>query len=225
MLAAGDVHHHNSRAALSQLCEIYWLPLYAYARRRVSDVDEAGDLTQAFFVELLENKFVDAADVERGRFRAFLVTAFKHFLSKQWERRRAQKRGGGRTVLSLDFETAESSLQFEPTSQLTAEQLFDQQWAVTLLNHVMERLQAEFAKRKKQKMFVVLRDFIAGDHPGLTYAMAAAQLGMTEVATKKAASRMRQRYRELLRAEIARTVNGPEQVEDEIRNLFAVLSL
>jgi len=225
VLAAGKPNDGDAQAALGRLCETYWLPLYAYVRRRVADVAEAQDLTQAFFTELLEKNYVNAADPHRGRFRAFLLTAFKHFLSKEWEKGRAQKRGGGRAPLSLDFTAADSSLVMEPATGLTPEQIYDRQWATTLLAQIVERLALEFDRAGKAQQFEVLCGHLIGDHQGVTYAEAAQLLGTTEPAAKKAASRMRQRYREMLRAEILQTVSGPEDVDDEIRNLFAVFDL
>jgi RNA polymerase sigma-70 factor (ECF subfamily) len=223
VVSAGHPSSPDSRRALESLCEVYWYPLYAYVRRRVPNVDEAQDLTQAFFAELLEKNYVGSATPERGRFRAFLLTAFKHFLSKQWEKAKARKRGGGRAPISLDFATADSSLRIDPAVGLTAEQFYEQQWAIALLGQIMQRLQAEFAAGGKERLFAELKGFIIGDHAGTTYARAAASLNMTEAAVKKSASRMRRRYRELLRDEIAQTVAGPDEVEDEIRSLFATL--
>jgi RNA polymerase sigma-70 factor (ECF subfamily) len=210
---------------LESLCETYWYPLYAYVRRRVPDVNEAQDLTQAFFAELLEKNYVGSATPDRGRFRAFLLTAFKHFLSKGWKKAKAQKRGGGRAPIPLDFESADSSIRIEPASGLTAEQFYDQQWAIALLGLIMEQLEAEFEQSGKTNLFEELKGFIIGDHAGTTYGQVAKKLNMTEAAAKKAGSRMRRRYRELLREEIAQTVAGPAEIDDEIRNLFTTLEL
>jgi RNA polymerase sigma-70 factor (ECF subfamily) len=225
VLVAGHKSSPDADAALATLCETYWYPLYAYVRRRVPDVNEAQDLTQAFFAELLEKNVVGSAVPDRGRFRAFLLTAFKHFLSKQWEKAKAQKRGSGRAPISLDFESADSSFRIEPASGLTAEQFYDQQWAIALLGQIMERLEFQFEQAGKAKQFEELKGFVIGDHTGTTYAQAAERLKMTVAAAKKAASRMRRRYRELLREEISQTVAGPDEIEDEIRNLFATLEL
>jgi RNA polymerase sigma-70 factor (ECF subfamily) len=225
VVAAGKLERHDAREALTLLCEIYWLPLYRYVRRRVFEVAEAQDLTQSFFAELLEKNYVRAADPQCGRFRAFLLTAFKHFLSKQWEKGRAQKRGGGRRPLSFDFSAAETSPVIEPAGGLTAEQLYDRQWALTLLARTLQRVEQELAESGKKQHFDVLRGFIIGDHAGETYAMAAERLGMSQAAAKQAASRMRRRYRDLLRREIAQTVASADEVDDEIRNLFAVFEL
>ncbi|MAG93033.1 MAG: RNA polymerase subunit sigma-24, partial [Planctomycetaceae bacterium] len=207
------------------LCETYWYPLYAYVRRRVLDVNEAHDLTQAFFAELLEKNYVGSATPERGRFRAFLLTAFKHFLSKEWDKAKAQKRGGGRAPIPLDLESADSRICIELPSALTADQLYERQWAVTLLGQTLDRLESELDRDGKASHFEELKGFIIGDHAGTTYADISTRLDMTEAAAKMAASRMRRRYRELLREEIAQTVAGPDDVDDELRNLFAVLEL
>lgn len=224
VLAAGHRSSPDSRAALESLCEAYWYPLYAYVRRRVSDVNEAQDLTQAFFAELLEKNLAGSATPERGRFRAFLLTSLKHFLSKQWVKARAQKRGGGRAPIPLDFEVGDSRYRIEPCAGLTPEQLYDRQWAVTLLGQIMERLESEFVRGGRAKQFELLREFIIGEHSGTTYSAVAAKLNMAEAAARMAAHRMRRRYRDLLREEIAQTVAGPEDVDDEIRNLFATLA-
>ncbi len=224
-MSAGRKSSVHSRQAMESLCETYWYPLYAYVRRRVPDVNDAHDLTQAFFAELLEKNYVGSATPERGRFRAFLLTAFKHFLSKQWEKARAKKRGGGRVAIPLDFDSADSRYSIEPSSGLTAEQLYDQQWAVTLLGQIMQRLESEFDGDGKAEQFEELKGFIIGDHAGTTYADVAERLNMTVAAAKMAGSRMRQRYRELLREEIAQTVAGPDEIDNEIRNLFATLEL
>lgn len=225
VLAAGNREHEESNRVLEQLCRAYWPPLYAYVRHRVSDVHEAQDLTQAFFARLLEKHFVADADPNRGRFRAFLITAFKHFLSNEWEKARAIKRGGGRKVLSLDFDSADSQVRVDPQSRLTPEQQYDRQWAITLLDRIMDLLEAEFAQKGKIDQFEALKGFLVGDHGGTTWARVADRLGMTEAAAKKAGSRLRHRYRELLREEIAQTVSGPDEVEDELRNLFSALEL
>ena len=225
IVSAGCDSSPDSKRALESLCETYWFPLYAYARRRVVDVNEARDLTQAFFAELLEKNSVAAATPERGRFRAFLLTAFKHFLFKQWEKAKAQKRGGGRPPISLDFHSADSSLRIEPASGLTAEQFYEQQWAIALLDKTMNRLQSELEEAGKSRQFDQLKGYLIGEHAGTTYAEVAKTLNMTEAAAKKAASRMRQRYRELLRREISETVATQDDVEDEIRNLFSAMEL
>ena len=220
VLAAGQRGTAESAAALERLCQTYWLPLYAYVRRRVSDVHDAQDLTQAFFERLLDKNYLADADPQRGRFRAFLLTAFKHFLSNEWEKAKAQKRGGGRSPISLDFSTGDSQITFQPAGGLTAEQMYERQWAITLLSCVMQRLERELEKVGKRSQFERLKDFIVSTKEDPTYADAASELGMTESAARMATSRLRRRYRQLLREEIAQTVSSPEDVDDEIRHLF-----
>lgn len=222
-MSAGRTSSPDSKRALESLCETYWFPLYAYVRRRVPDTNEARDLTQAFFVELLEKNHVGSATPERGRFRAFLLTSFKHFLSKEWDKAKAQKRGGGQLPISLDFQAADSGFRIDPTAGLTAEQYFDQQWAIALLTRIMDRLEDEFHASGKARQFEVLKSFLIGDNAGSTYAEAAATLKMTEAAARKAGSRLRQRYGEILREEIAQTVESPDEVDDEIQSLFRTL--
>ena len=224
---AGHTSSPNVKLALTELCEAYWYPLYAFAKRKSATVEEAQDLTQAFFVELLDKNVVGAADPERGKFRSFLLTSFKHFMSKQWEKGRALKRGGGERLLSLDFKTADSNVVLEPAAGLTAEQIFDQQWAITLLDRTFSRLENEHQEPEQQLRFQNLKSYVIGDHAGVKYADVASRLNISEDAAKKAASRMRARFRDLLREEISQTVATQDtadslQVDEEIRSLFAV---
>lgn len=224
VLAAGQQASAESEAALDRLCRAYWPPLYAYVRRRVTDVHEAHDLTQAFFERLLEKRYLARADPQRGRFRAFLLTAFKHFLSKEWDAMKAQKRGSGQPRISLDFASQDSSATLEPAAdQLTADQLYERQWAITLLDRVMRRLQREMERSGKGSQFHLLKEHLVnrGEQP---YSAVAAELGLSESAARMAASRLRSRYRELLRDEIAQTVSSPEDIDDEIARLFATFS-
>jgi RNA polymerase sigma-70 factor (ECF subfamily) len=223
VLAAGDRRAPAANVALAQLCESYWYPLYLYVRRRIEDVHEAQDLTQAFFEQLLERGVFEAADRERGRFRAYLLTACKRFLINEWHKDRAAKRGGGRRLLALDFESGESKLGLVAVDRSTPEQLYDEKWAVTLLERVMDRLRSEYAAKERLRHFETLKHFLAGSPQGTAYAAAAQELGISETTAKVAAHRMRKRYRELLRDEIAQTVERPEDIEEEIRDLFAVL--
>jgi DNA-directed RNA polymerase specialized sigma24 family protein len=225
VLLAGRRSSPDSRQALQSLCEAYWYPLYAYARRQVGDINDAQDLTQAFFAELLAKNYVAAAKADRGRFRAFLLTSLKHFLSKEWAKDRAQKRGGGKAPISLDFKSADSQYGIEPAGGLTAEQLYDREWAVALLGRIMQRLEEESVRAGKTEQFDALKSFLIGEHAATTYSVVAARLGMTDAAAKMAAHRLRRRYRNLLREEIAETVSSPEEVDDEILKLFATLQL
>jgi DNA-directed RNA polymerase specialized sigma24 family protein len=225
VLVAGRRSSPDSRRALESLCKAYWYPLYAYVRRRVADANDAHDLTQAFFAELLAKNYVGSAKAERGRFRAFLLTSLKHFLSKEWDKAKAKKRGGGKAPIPLDFESADSQYRIELACGLTPEQIYDREWAVALLGRIMGRLERESAEGGNATQFEELKGFLIGEHAGATYADVATRLGTTEAAVKMAAHRMRRRYRELLREEIAETVSGPEEVEDEIFKLFATLQL
>jgi RNA polymerase sigma-70 factor (ECF subfamily) len=186
-------------------------------------VHEAHDLTQAFFAEFLEKNYVGPAAAERGRFRAYLLTCFKHFLSHEWERARAKKRGGGRMPISLDFAAGDSKLTIEPSTDITPEQVYERQWAASLLDRVLERVRIQLSAVGKSGQFEVLKAFLIGPPEGHSYAEAAAKLGMTTAAAKMAASRMRRKYRELLREEIARTVASPDDIEREIQDLFEIL--
>lgn len=212
-----------SASALAELCAAYWYPIYAYIRRRTTDAHEAQDLTQSFFERLLERNTVAAADQERGRFRAFLLTACKRFVINERERGRAAKRGGGRRALSLDFELGESRYGALAVDPVTPEQLYEQQWAITLLAHVLKKLECEMDEKGKGRHFHQLKRLLAGAGRTAAIADVAEQLGQSEGAVKVAAHRLRKRYRELLRQEIAQTVADPHEVDEEIRSLFAVL--
>lgn len=224
VLNAGQPCDVLGNKALATLCERYWFPLYAYARRRTADAAAAQDLTQEFFARLLEKGTLGLASPERGRFRSFLLTAMKNFLASAHEKEHAQKRGGTKTLLSLDFDAGESKFRLEPVDELTPERLFEKQWTLKLLELVMQRLEQEHAAAGKSEQFAILRDFLAGPHGERTYAVAAAELGQSEEAVRQSASRLRKRYRELLREEVAQTVADPGDVEDELRGLLQSLS-
>jgi RNA polymerase sigma-70 factor (ECF subfamily) len=211
-------------AALEALCQTYWYPVYAYVCRHTGAANQAEDLTQEFFTRILEKDFLDAVDRDKGRFRAFLLACCKHFLANERDRERAQKRGGSRLVLSLDFATAAERYRLEPVDTLTPEKLFDRRWALTLLDCVLDQLGCEFHDAGKGPLFERLKPALVGSTDALSFARIGADLNMTESAVKKAAQRLRQRYRDILREQIAATVDRPDEVEDEIRSLFAVLS-
>jgi len=223
VLAAGDIDRHEARIALAQLCEAYWYPLYAYVRRRVDNVHEAQDLTQAFFAHLLEKQAIARADHHRGRFRDFLVTALKNFLSNEWEKARAEKRGAGKTPLSLDFDEGESRYKIEPSHELTAQKLYERRWVLTLLDQVLEGLRIELAEAGNAGHFDQLKGALAGEATAADYDRAAAALEISPAAAKQAAYRMRKRYRQLFREEVARTVAHEADVDDEIERLLATL--
>ena len=221
---AKDPGTPEARAALTELCRVYWYPLYAYVRRHAGSAERAEDLTQAFFVHLLEKNVLASADAGRGRFRAFLLACCKNFLANEREREQARKRGGGVAALSLDFASAEARYRLEPADPATPEKLFERRWALTLLEGALARLERECADGGKAELYARLRPVLvcAAEAPAL--ADVAGELGMGVEAVKKAAQRLRRRCGALLREEIAATVDGPHQVEDEVRALFAILS-
>jgi RNA polymerase sigma-70 factor (ECF subfamily) len=224
VLRAAHRVDRDADAALAALCERYWFPLYAYVRRRVADAHDAQDSTQEFFTRLMEKQYLAVADPQRGKFRCFLLAALKHFLANEWKRGHARKRGGRVRRLSLDLESGESRLRLEPSHGLTPDRLFERQWVLTLLDLVMGRLQGEYEASGKAEHFQRLNGVLTGDRQRLPYPALAAELGMSEEAVRQAASRLRKRYRELLREEIAQTVAEPGDVDDEIRGLFEVLA-
>jgi RNA polymerase sigma factor (sigma-70 family) len=221
--AAGLRDSPEAEAALASLCRLYWYPLYAYARRRLPSAEDAQDLTQGFFAQLLEKDYLRQADRQRGRFRSFLLTAFKHFLSKEHERAHAQKRGGGRTTVPLDFQSGERRYQCEPNHAATPEALYERQWALTLLEQTLAQLRQEQTLSAKERLFECLKGTLTGEDAGRPYSDIAAELGISAEAIKVAVYRLRRRYAELLRAAIAQTVTSAEEIEDELRSLFAAL--
>ena len=220
--AAGDFERRDSHEALSELCQSYWLPVYSYFRRRVGNATDVQDLTQEFFAKLLDKNYIGDARQEKGRFRTFLLTAAQRFLSKEWAKANAKKRGADKTVLSLDFDAGESFYAIEPSSLDTPEKLFYRQWAVTLLEVVHERLRQEYVTGNKLKLYEELKPLLV--RVGPTQREVARRLGMTEGAVKTAVYRMRTRYRQLLRSEIAETVDDPDEVDDEVAQLFQALA-
>lgn len=220
VLAAAQRDSPESARALAALCEAYWYPLYAFARRRGHGPEDAQDLTQGFFAALLEKEYLRVADSGRGKFRSFLLTAFQHYISKEHARARAQKRGGNCRHLSLDFEVGESRYTREPAHLATPEKIYQRRWAIMLLDRVLTNLSEEYGRTGKAALFDRLRIFLAGEQSTQPYAQVAAELEMTEGALKVAVHRLRRRYRELLRAEIAQTVERPDDVDDELRQLF-----
>lgn len=214
----------QSREALAALCHAYWYPLYAFLRRQGTPAEDAQDLVQAFFVELLEKGKLGAADPERGKFRSFLLASLKHFQANQWRRAAAQKRGGGVTAVSLDLEAGERRFALEPAHELTPERIFQRQWAMTLLEQTLAALRTEFAAAGKAELFERLKPYLGGEGAGLPYRELGAELGMTEGALKVAVHRYRGRWREVLREQIAQTVDSPDEIEQELRELFAAVA-
>ncbi len=221
VLHAGRDEPAQAQAALAQLCQGYWYPLYSFIRRRGYSPHDAEDLTQAFFAHLLEKRGLGRVDPEQGRFRTFLLASLKNFLANDWDRAHALKRGGGQTIVSLEQESAESRYQLEPSHDLTPERHFERQWALTLLDQVLAALRDEYHSEGKGDLFEELKAALTGQAGA--YAEMAARLRRSEGAIKVAVHRLRHRYRELMRARIAETV-GEGDVEDELRHLLAVLS-
>ncbi len=223
VIVAGDPDAPRSRESLAELCSAYWYPLYAYIRRRGYDPEPARDLTQDFFARLLEKGLLAEADPSRGRFRAFLRTVCTHFLANRRDHEQARKRGGGRTFLPIDATVAEGRYALEQADGLTPERIFERSWAMTLLRRVLDQLDREYDEAGKAATFEALRGLLAGDPEAPSYAAVAARLGTSEGAARVAAHRLRRRYGELLRQEIASTLAEPEEIDDEIKELFAAL--
>ena len=223
VLAAQVAHTPPAAEALEKLCHTYWNPLYAYVRREGSSAADAQDLTQEFFARLLQKNYLAQVAAQKGKFRSFLLAALRHFLSDQRDRARAVKRGGGADCLSLDAQTAEECYRLEPVDRMDAEKIYERRWAMTLLEQALTRLRDENVAAGKTELFERLRSFVAGENE-VSCGEAAAQLDLTESAVKSALHRLRQRYRELVREEIAHTVADPAEIDIELRYLIAVLS-
>jgi RNA polymerase sigma-70 factor (ECF subfamily) len=224
VLAAGGKSTPQSGRALEELCGSYWYPLYAYVRRRGHARADAEDLTQAFFARLLEKNPFEGLDAGRGKFRAFLLAALKHFLANEWDRARARKRGGHATHLSLDWKTADTQFQVADAAAGSPDRAFDREWALALLARVIERLRAECAAEGRAEQFDALKIFLTAGKGAMPHACAARALGMDEGAVRVAVHRLRKRYRALLRDEIAQTLADPSQVDEEMRTLFGAFA-
>jgi RNA polymerase sigma factor (sigma-70 family) len=221
VLRAGEGDSDRSAEALEALCRAYWYPIYAYVRRQGHSAEDAQDLTQEFFSRLLEKRQLQSADPERGRFRSFLLTVLKRMLVSEWRREHRQKRGGDARVFSLDEQEAEGRYHVEPADQATPETLFERRWAETVLDRVLARLEKEY--RRHALGFASLQPYLVEDKGVAPFAVTAARLGLTESALKAVVYRLRCRYGELFREEIANTVERPEDVEGEIKHLLGVL--
>jgi len=224
VLTAGRRDTPRAQHALARLCQTYWYPLYAYVRRRGYSAHDAQDLTQAFFARLLQHQSLTRADPDRGRFRSFLLAAMNHFLASEWKRGMAQKRGGGSATLSLDLAAAEERFDLEPADLSAPDKLFEKQWALTLLAEVLNRLEGEYQSEGKAGLFDALKQTLTGSRESQRYAELAPHLGLNESAVKVAVHRLRKRYRELIRAEIANTLDHSQNVEEEMRHLFRALT-
>lgn len=224
LLAGGARNAPEVQEALGSLCSAYWYPLYAFIRRQGNAAGDAEELTQEFFARFLEKDSLAVVDKSRGKFRTFLLACCQHFLANQRDFTRAKKRGGGRPALSLDFPGAAERYRVEPASAETAEKSFERRWALTVLDQVLEQLQREYDADGKGILFDHLKNVLVGGTEALSYARIGAVLGMNEDAVRKAAQRLRQRYRSVLRERIGDTVVEPGTIDDEIRDLFAALA-
>ncbi len=224
VLAAGCRSAPQADLALEELCRTYWYPLYVYVRRQTQTHEDAEDLTQAFFARFLEKNYLEKLSSEKGKFRAFLLAALKHFLANEWDRANRQKRGGGIPTISLDWQDADTRYRIDPADNLSPDKLYDRAWAVTLLERVIQRLREENSAEGKSRIFDQLKSFLMLGKGVIPYSQAASALDMTESAVRVAVHRLRRRYRELLREEIAQTLSDPTQVEEEVRALFSAFA-
>ncbi len=223
-MLAGTEDSAQAAAALEQLCRAYWFPLYTFARRRGNDAEASRDLTQGFFADLMERQALGRVTREGGKFRSFLLGSFKHFLSDQWDKERRLKRGGGREIISLDGEPADERYQLEPRDDLTPERHFERRWAQAVLEQVAARMREECRAAGTEERFDALKDLMMGNADGDSYDAAARRLGLSVSAVTSALHRLRTRFRELFREEIAQTVASPADVDEEIRYLISVLA-
>ena len=224
VLAAGRRDSTHARTALEKLCRTYWQPIYVFVRRQGHGPHDAQDLTQEFFAGLLEKQSLADVDRTKGRFRSFLLASLKHFLANEWDKARAQKRGGGQVLIPIDAQSVESACGIDPADEVTAEKVFERRWALTLLDLTLQRLREEQTREGKEHQFEQLKVTLTEASRSVRYAVLAQRLEMSEGAVKVAVHRLRQRYRELLRAGIADTVATPAEVEEEIRALFSALA-
>lgn len=223
VLAATQRHSPESAAALDAICRAYWYPLYAYARRCGQSPQDAQDVTQGFFCRLLEKRWLDSANPDKGKLRTFLIVALKHFMSKEWRRAAAQRRGGGQSQVQFDTAFAESRYAAD-TPSLAADEIFDQQWALTLLDLTVSRLREEFAVAGKAGDFEALKSCLMAERGAIDYAAVAERLGMNEGAARVAVHRLRKRFREVYREEISQTLADGADLDGELRHLAAALA-
>jgi len=222
--AAGDAVAPDAHGALTRLCEQYWPPLYAFVRRSGHSPEDACDLTQEFFARLLEKRWLAQASPERGRFRSFRLGSLKHFLANEWNRTHCLKHGGGRETIPLDAATTEERYALEPRDATTPEVLYERRWAMTLIARTQERLRAEMIAAGHRERFEVLEPTLVGERTEAGYAELAGRFGVTETAVKAMVLRLRRRFRVLLREEVADTVGGEAEVDQELQHLFEILS-
>jgi len=224
VLSAGQQKFPEAAQALETLCRTYWYPLYAYVRRRGFNVPDAEDLIQEFFARFLAKDCLTRIRREKGKFRFYLLSALNHFLADMWDRERCVKRGGGQAVVPIDAEVGEARYRREPLDNASPDRLYERRWALTVLTQVLNQLEQEYEQSRQDQLFHALKEFITADPEHVSYAAAANALGMREGALRVKVHRLRRRYGELFRTEIAHTVSRPEEVEDEMHHLFEVLS-
>lgn len=224
VLAARDPESPEAQSALARLCQTYWYPLYCCVRRHGRSPEDAQDLTQAFFAKLIANNQIALADQERGRFRTFLLRSLENFLRNEYDKTQSQKRGGGREIVSWDAQSAEERYRAEPANEMSPDALFERRWAATLVSDSLQRLRRELSSSGREELFDQLEPHLWGDDTSTPYAAIATALDMTVVAIKVTMHRLRARYRALLREEVAQTVASADDVDDEMRRLFQVLT-
>jgi RNA polymerase sigma-70 factor (ECF subfamily) len=223
VLGAADSAAPGAAEALEKLCRAYWYPLYAYVRREGYGPDDAQDLTQGFFARFLEKNYLAQVNREKGRFRSFLLASLRHFLADERDRAQALKRGGGQIFISRDAEEAEQRYQQEPADKSSPESIYERRWALTVLDRAQAKLKAEFTADGKSDLYEALKIFLSGEKPEQTHAQLAARLGKSTDAVRCAVQRLRQRYGELIRAEVSDTVSSAGQIDEEIRYLLQVI--
>jgi len=224
VLAAADEASPQAHQALAELCRVYWYPLYAYVRRKGYEVADAQDLTQEFFARFLEKNYLGTVDRRKGKFRSFLLASLEHFLAKEWTRAHRLKRGGGQTIIAWDGCDPEERYRLEPADQAIGEDVYEKRWALTVLEQAMGSLGNEYTVAGKKQLFDELRPFISGDDEDTSYGDLAAKLAMSEGAVRVAVHRLRQRYGECVRGEIAKIVQRPEEIDEELGHLMSALS-
>ncbi len=224
VLAAGDRNTPESAEALERLCGGYWYPLYHYVRRRGYSPEDAQDLTQQFFARFLEKSSFALADPARGRFRTFLLKSIQHFLADDWKRTHRVKRGGGTFQVPLDAVEAEARYVAELADTMTPERAYEERWAMALVEKVLDQTRRDYASAGKEGLFDALQDFLWGPECALSHAVLAKNLGLTETALRAAVHRLRENYRERLRAEVAQTVDEPGEVDAELHYLIGIIA-
>ena len=224
VLHAADLKDPAADASLARLCQTYWYPLYYYIRRLGHSLEDAQDLTQEFLARLVHKDYLNGVKQEKAKFRSFLLVALKRFLANEWDRAHRLKRGGGQELVSFDAQDTENRFLAEPMEEMPPEKAFERRWALALLSQVLSRLETEFCAADKGALFQELKGLLSGEQTDSSYAEIGQRLGMSESNIKVTVHRLRRRYRELLREEVAATVNGPEETNEEIRHLFAALS-